>query len=36
MLGDWSAASVHAALVVQINGVIVRKLARQGGAGQLK
>ena len=29
MLGDWCAVSVHAALGVQINGVIVRKLARQ-------
>ena len=36
MLGDWCAVTVHAALGVQINGVIVRKLARQGGAGQLK
>ena len=39
MLGDWCAVSVHAALAVEINGLaptIVRKIARQGGASQLK
>ena len=39
MLGDWCAVSVHAALGAEIHGVtptIVRKLARQGGASQLK
>ena len=39
MLVDWCAVSVHVALGVQIHGVtptIVRKLAKQGGASQLK
>ena len=39
MLGDWCAVSVHVALGAEIQGVtptIVRKLARQGGASQLK